>query len=68
MEFHIPDKRKADNIHSSNEKSKEDSVAAGLKGETVQLSAVKYQGKSFVMLGGVETRWRTKTRAKQNKT
>ena len=30
----------------------------------VQISAVKYQGKSLVMLGGAETRWRPKTRAK----
>ena len=30
----------------------------------IQLSAIKYQGKSLVMLGGAETRWRPKTRAK----
>ena len=30
----------------------------------VQISAIKYQGKSFVMLGGAETRWRPTTRAK----
>ena len=45
MEFPIPDKLKIDNLQSSNEKSKEESVIARLKGETVQLSAVKYQGK-----------------------
>ena len=64
MEFPIPDKLKADNLQSSNEKSKEDSVPVGLKGEIVQLSAVKYQDKSFIMLGGAKTRWRPKTRAK----
>ena len=36
----------------------------GFKGEAVQLSAVKYQGKSFVMLGGAEMSWRPKKRAK----
>ena len=30
----------------------------------VQISDVRYQGKSLVMLGGAETRWRPKTRAK----
>ena len=30
----------------------------------VQLSTVKYQGKSLVMIRGAETRWRPKTRAK----
>ena len=68
MEFPILDKLKADNIQSSNENSKEELVVVGLKGETRQLSAVKYQGKSFVILGGAKTRWRTKTRAKKNKT
>ena len=47
MEFPVPDKLKADNLQSSNEKSKEESVIAGLKGETVQHSAIKYQGKSL---------------------
>ena len=36
----------------------------GFKGEAVQLSAVKYQGKLFVILGGAKMRWRPKTRAK----
>ena len=61
MEFPVPDKLKADNLQSSNEKSKEDSLITGLKGEIVKLSAIKYQGKSFVILGGVETRWIPKT-------
>ena len=65
MEFPVTYKLKAYNPQSSNEKSKEDSFAAGLKCEMVQLSTVKYQGKSFVMLGGAETRWRPKTRAKK---
>ena len=63
MEFPILDKLKVDNLQSSNEKSEEDSVATWLKGEIIKLSAVKYQAKSFVMLGGAETRWRPKTRA-----
>ena len=29
-----------------------------------QLSAIEYQAKSFVILGGVEMRWRPKTRVK----
>ena len=64
MEFPVTDKLKADNPQSSNEKSKEELVAAGLKCDLVQLSAVNYQVKSFVILGGAETRWRPKTRAK----
>ena len=60
MEFLVLDKLKADNLQSSNENSKEESIIAGLKGEIVQLSAVKYQGKSFVMLGGAETRCKPK--------
>ena len=45
MEFPITDKLKDDNPQSSNENSKEELVVVGLKGETRQLSAVKYQGK-----------------------
>ena len=45
MEFPVPDKLKADNIQSSHENSKEELAIALLKGETIQLSAVKYQGK-----------------------
>ena len=64
MEFPIADKLKVDNLQSLNEKSNEELVMAGFKGDVVQISAIKYQGKSFVMLGGVEMRWRPKTRAK----
>ena len=64
MKFPVTDNLKADNPQSSDEKSKEESLAAGLKCEMVQLSAVKYQGKSLVMLGGEKMRWRSKTRAK----
>ena len=39
-------------------------VKSEFRGEAVQFSNVKYKGKSFVMLGGAETRWRPKTRAK----
>ena len=52
MEFPVLDKLKIDNLQSSNEKSNEELVMAGFKGEVVQLSTLKYQGKSFVMLGG----------------
>ena len=52
MAFPIPEKLKVDNLQSSNEKSNEELVMAGFKGEVVQLSTVKYQGKSFAMLGG----------------
>ena len=52
MEFPVTYKLKADNPQSSNEKSKEESFAVGLKCEIVQLSSVEYQGKSFVILGG----------------
>ena len=45
-----------------NKKLKGKFVVAELKDETVQISSVKFQGKSFVMLG--ETKWRPKTRAK----
>ena len=64
MEFPVIDNLKVDNPQSSVENFKEESFAAGLKCEMVQLSAITYQGKSFVMLGGVETRWRPKIRAK----
>ena len=64
MEFPVTDKLKADNPQSSNENSKEELVAAGLKCDLVQLSAANYQVKSLIMLGGAEMRWRPKTRAK----
>ena len=64
MEFPVTDRLKADNPQSSNEKYKEESFAAGLKCDIVKLSSVEYQGKSFVMLGGAEMRWRPKTRVK----
>ena len=64
MEFLVPNKLKANNLQSSNEKSKEESFTAGLKCEMVQLSAVKYQGKSLVVLRGAEARWRPKKREK----
>ena len=47
MDFSVPEKMKVDNVQSSNEKSNEELVMAGFKGEVVQLSTVKYQGKSF---------------------
>ena len=47
-----------------NEKFKGKSVVTRLKVDDVQLSAVKFQGKAFVMLGETGTRWRPKTRAK----
>ena len=65
LEFPVIDNLKADNPQSSGEKSKEESFAAGLKCEMVQLSAVKYQGKSLVILGGAETRWRPKASEKK---
>ena len=40
----------------------------GLKVDGVQFSAIKFQGKSFVMLGETKTRWRPKTRAKNKLT
>ena len=45
MEFPVWDKMKTDNLQSSNENYKEESVIEELKGETIQLSAIKYQGK-----------------------
>ena len=44
-QFLVAHKLKDDNLQSSNEKSKEESVAVGSKCETVQHSDVKYQGK-----------------------
>ena len=38
-------------------------VILGFRGEAVQFSNVKYQGKYFVMLGGAGMSWRPKTRA-----
>ena len=64
MDFSVPEKMKVDNVQSSNEKSNEELVMEGFKGEALQISAIKYQGKSFVMLGGAEMRWIPKTRAK----
>ena len=64
LEFPITDNLKVDNPQSSCEKYKEELFARGLKCEMVQLLAIKYQGKSLVMVGGEETRWRPKTRAK----
>ena len=52
MTFPVPEKLKVDNLQSSNEKCNEELVMAGFKGEDVQILAIKYQGKSFVMLGG----------------
>ena len=66
MEFLVPNKLKVDNLQSSNEKSNEELVMEGFKGEAMQLLVVKYQGKSFVMFGGVEMSWRPKTKAKNN--
>ena len=43
MEFPTMDKLKVDNPHSSNEKYKQESFAAGLNCEIVQLSTVEYQ-------------------------
>ena len=43
--FLVIDKLKDDNPQSSNEKSKEELVAAGLKCELVQISAINYQVK-----------------------
>ena len=55
---------KADNPQSSGEKSKEELFATGLKSEMVQLSAIRYQGKSLVMLWGAEKRWRPEASSK----
>ena len=63
-EVPVPAKLKADNLKIPNEKFKEKFVVTGLKVDTVQISAVKFLGKSFVMLGEIGTRWRPKTRAK----
>ena len=52
MEFLVPNKLKVDNLQSSNEKYNEELVMVGFKGEVVQISAIKYKDKSFVMLGG----------------
>ena len=56
---------KADNPQSSGEKSKEELFTAGLKCEMVQISSVRYQLKSLLMLGGAETRWSQKPVAKE---
>ena len=53
---------KDDSLQISNENIKGKYVVTGLKYDGVQISAVKFQGKYFVMLG--ETKWRPKTRAK----
>ena len=64
MEVPIPYKLKIDTLQSSNEKNNEELVMSGFRGEAIQFSIVKYQGKSFVMLGGAGMSWRPKTRAK----
>ena len=50
-EVPIPVKLKADNLQIPNTNIKGKYVVAELKDETVQISSVKFQGKSFVMLG-----------------
>ena len=56
---------KVDSVQITNENLKGKLVVMGLKVDCVQFSAVKFQGKSFVMLGETKTRWRPKTRAEQ---
>ena len=60
MQIPVLDKLKIDTLQSSNEKTNEEIVMLGFRGEAIQFSIVKYQDKYFVILGGAETRWRPK--------
>ena len=60
-EVSIPTKMESEDIQVPSEKTKGNSMV-GFRKEGVLISSVKFQGKSYAMLG--ESNWRPKTRPK----
>ena len=63
VDIFVPAKIEAKNIQIPSKKLKGKSVVE-LKNEGVQISSIKFCGKSYAMIG--ESNWRPKTRAKSN--